>query len=254
MLERLSVYLSILKVLVGIAIMKPVYKLFPWYVAFCYKHARRARAIVYNYWLAFDKQGIKKFKKYLSLTGTSTIIYSGSVSKPDLYPAGTPANEIDNVIEFLNIDNIGTPEYRYLKDFGDNPSTNSIGRLYYYIRYLFYYYTIWIWLDDETNVNGIDFEIVTRTPKLSELTKQYIVKDTRSYVNCFDIKYVTRTELLPLDKITYIVPLQKLNNWLRMNVTYKELLNIGKSFGYRIDPSYRQSVMRIFNKSILDLL
>lgn len=238
MLEKIKVVYKAISFFFMNIMMRMVYALFPIYPAWCYKHALKARAIVYGYWILFNQ---KRLSNLLSSNATAIDSWD-KVIKDDI-----------NVIDIKVHDRFGFHANLYIKDYNQMDISNRsiFFRIYSYLRYLFWYYSIWIWLDDDNNINGLDLRIFNSDSKLYENLKNetavYVADGARVYTSVFDFAYIQEPKILALDKIMYSVYNQEMNNYMRDKAVYKDYKTvIVMGIGFKVNPLYNRSVVNFF--------
>ena len=216
-----------------------IYTTFPMYPAYCYKYGLKARSIVYGYWLSKRQE---EFLRYLSK-------YSCTIRN---YRVVT----IDGIdlIEIHVFDKYDKEHYYYIRYYDQIVTKDSkLGkRIFGYLRYLYWYYVIWIWLDDDNNVNGINSDVFKNKSKLDFKTILYITTGIKVYESIFDLQYALENFVLGFDKALYSIRDQDCSNYLRHRAVSKYYeTNTILGLGYRVNSKYFKSTVVLFGYDIL---
>jgi len=243
MLEKLIVLYKVISFTIMNIFMGVIYTILPIYPAWCYKHALKARGIVYGYWIS------TRSNRFF------TILSSNSCSV-NLWVKKKIGN--NDVIEIKVHDRNDYEHYYYLKDYNQMFVREDfiLIKIYQWVRYIIWYYGVWIWLDDDNNINGLDLRLFKTSSKLYDKltndTAVYITTGAKVYTTVFDLPYVDDPRVLSLDKIMYSVYNQEINNYIRDKAIYKtyKSVMIG-GIGFKINPLYFRSSINLFGYDVL---
>ena len=138
----------------------------PWYVPWVYKYAGKARKVVYNRWVTGGEKYKDRLWKFYG--------YSGRVD----------GVQIDRDKMLLTFE-LAHPEWKINKKVGNTKQYYSYSIKYqnYIIAklsYYFYYFFVWMWLDDYNIINGIDIRLFNRN---NDIYKDVSGKDVLNLVN-----------------------------------------------------------------------
>ena len=243
MVEKIIVFYKAISFIFMNFFMGIVYTLFPIYVAICYKNALKARGIVYGYWISSGNNRL-----YTMLSSNACSIKSWKKV------------EVDG-IKVIQIEANAMNDYEYvyyIKDYNQmfTKDSNIFVKCYNYIRYLFWYYIVWIWLDDDNNINGLDLRIFKPNSRLYDRLKNetaiYITSGAKVYAKVFDLPYIEDPRVLKLDKIMYSVYNQEINNYQRDKGSYKYYRTVMlMGIGFKINPYYFRSTINVFGYDLL---
>lgn len=239
----MMLFLKGMKVLLVNMLMSVFVFICPFYVPFIYRYAQKARWVVYSRWL-IDPEFNGNFKKML-------FKHSGPICKV--------FKRTEGVFTFSILKGTKKDE-KHLRDF-DNVKhisynqMNFIQQQIYKIRYNFWFYMVWIWLDDNYNVNGLD----SRAFDTNESLNHYIIRDgvlltnyrPKYYESVFDQEYASDTAInAPYSLRFYICNMERSNNYLRLNVVNKEEYN-GLFIKYKWNENAKKYTLRIAGHELL---
>ena len=140
--------------------------IFPWYTPWVYKYASKARKTVYNHWINNWEDSHYRLSKFYG--------YSGPVTGKEIdFKNMALTFELAYNDDKVNKNMAKTKQYY---KYGIKIKNAVLADLSYY----FYYFFVWMWLDDYNIVNGIDIRLFNRNNKAYENISG---KDVMSLVN-----------------------------------------------------------------------
>lgn len=182
----------------------------PHYIAYVMRYARHARSIVYMYWLKYDTPRFFNFlSKHSGTPNVATITdYQGLLT----FRCTIRGSEVirDYYLGPMSIWHTYSRYHKYILN----------------IRYWWYYVMVWMWLDDENNINGVDRRIIapqsTRAGRefmaLPAAVKSEKILRVKIYRSVFEYDYhtdPTSTTLLEYHRRLWFVKYIHLNNLCR---------------------------------------
>lgn len=218
---------------------------FPFYIAYVYKYAKKARSKIYTKWIVN--------KNYNNRFETMLFSHSGYINK---------VFKLDNDIfkfKYYIMDPTNEPietECR-LKVYLDNGSSAYLDKLNTSILYyIFYYYFIWIWLDDENNINGIDKRLVNEKSEVFKNVngkdKFNLINGNHIYTNVFSPEYSKDDTIIDFNRRFYFTKYITLNNYMRDKGTYSKEVMLGKYFGFKYNSRLKRNTIRLFGIDVLE--
>lgn len=244
-MERLKVFFKLLSFSIMYCIIYTVQIFFPFYIAYVYKYAKKARSKIYTKWVV-NKYFRDRFEKVL-LSNYGII---DKVSKLD-----------DDIFKFNTYIYNSTEEpikhECKLKVYLDNSNSKYLEKLDTNIfKYCWYYYTIWMWLDDENNINGIDRRILDERNDLFKHLKGVdrfnIIDGNKLYTNVFSLEYTKDDKVVDFNRRFYFTKYITLNNYMRDKGTYSKSIMLGKYFGFKYNSRLNRNTIILFGKDILE--
>ena len=220
---------------------------FPYYPAWVMKYGKKARAIVYGYWLV--NKPIRFYNFLSSELGTVT---GYNIDK-------------DYATIHLCCRKTNTDTVLYLGNFNQFNNDTYLRTVYNRLRYYFFYNFVWIWLDDLNNIVGINKSALTKdnTVLASEFLKLPIAKRVKLvdkiklYPSVFDRTYQDPTKSIELNKFKnriWFVIHQYLYNYLRdkaVKSTYEDQYCLGSKNGFIYNPGLDRACLTIIGYNII---
>lgn len=228
-------------------VMEGVNILFPYYPAYITKYGKKARAIVYGYWLTNKPE---RFYNYLS-------------------------PELGNIISYTNTDKLVTiflttrrgqqESTLYLGNYNQLDNSTVFKKYINLIRYYFYYIAVWMWLDDFGNINGVNKQVFNSDNSficneflgLPIYRRQQLVEKVKLYDSIFAKDYQDPSKKVELNKFTnrlWFVRHQYLYNYLRdkcVRSTYENKYCLGSKNGFVYNPAIDRSCLTIIGYNIV---
>ena len=256
MYDKLKEILEFIGIVVMFCFMEMVTILLPHYIAYVQCYGRKARSIVYGYWVVNKQECFKKF--LFSMSGD---VVGKSIVSKDLL--GFTIRIQQGSTTFSREGYIGNHR-QYCN--------GKLRRFLNKIRYYFYYWFVWIWLDDVNCVNGLSKDVLMfyrdRTDVNSPLAWTNIDTDDLSYSqrfkylddvkfvsNVFDLEYhLGKYDLPPFYKRVWALKYQYINNFVRDKCVrlkrYNRLYLSGR-FGWKFLPELQRSTAVMFGVNIV---
>lgn len=247
MKDKLYLLVEVIIKFILIIIIESMFIFAPFYIAFVMRYSQKARKVVYGYWYNNDTN---RFVSY----------YNFKI-------ANIKNNFIENGLAAFRVETTsGVTETIYIstEEEVNRYNTKNIFKLLFLdMRYHFYYMFIWSWLDDPTNVNGIDTSVLDPfSPKYVDIYnarinhKQFLRGTNNAvFTSVFDKEYIkSNNPLFPFMTRLWFIKFQYLNNILRDLYTIDTIHNktIFYKTGYVYSPKYRRVCLTILGYNVFD--
>lgn len=220
---------------------------FPYYPAWVMRFGKKARAIVYGYWL------INKPTRFYNFLSSEL----GTVTGYNI--------DKDYATIYLHCRKTNNDTVLYLGNFNQFNNDSYLRMFYNRLRYYFFYNFVWIWLDDLNNIVGINKSVLTKdnTVLASEFLKLPIAKRVKLvdkiklYPSVFDRTYQDPNSIIELNKFKnriWFVKHQYLYNYLRdkaVKSTYEDQYCLGSKNGFIYNPGLDRACLTIIGYNII---
>ena len=231
---------------------------FPVYIAYVQKFGVKARSIVYGYWLIHRKDRFKNF--LFEMAGDVISIYF--FLDPRLLAFDVELSKYNGKIK----------KTFYIGNYGQLEVPIKRVRIWNYIRYQWYYWMVWVWLDDVNSVNALDKRVLLMyrdnddlgapinwvTEAESDIDFQGRLKYLTGITICNDVfdkdYYLGKYPLPSFYKRLWGLKYQYINNFVRdrcVKTTKATRAFLKNRFGFVYNHDIKKSCLTLFGYNVV---
>lgn len=190
-----------------------LYSFFNFYIILCYKFHKKARSIVYAYWLNYDTNRFYNFIGFDFKSEELKYLYYQN-----------------NLVYAYKDRNL---PICYVKDYEQYQNTKY--KFFYKIKYIFYYCFIYMFLDDVDNINGVNKKILLNK-KYFKFINRLKFNKLKIYKSIFTEEYWLEDSKLDFDTIKFFIKYTYTYNYLRDKAINIKPINglVGYKYDYKV--------------------